>query len=86
LLVKGILHRDISFNNLLLSSNPDTNGVLIDFDMAKRMKDIIANQGTEGDSRTVCEFRLGLGCFVSYSIYRAPELSSQLRFFLNPKN
>ncbi|KAJ6571741.1 hypothetical protein B0H19DRAFT_1023206 [Mycena capillaripes] len=52
LLVKGILHRDISFNNLLLSSNPDANGVLIDFDMAKRMQDIIANQGTEGDSRT----------------------------------
>ncbi|KAJ7756462.1 hypothetical protein DFH07DRAFT_920118 [Mycena maculata] len=52
LLVKDILHRDISFNNLLLSSKRDEHGVLIDFDMAKKMQDLLASNGTEGDSRT----------------------------------
>ncbi|KAJ7181604.1 hypothetical protein C8R43DRAFT_911875 [Mycena crocata] len=51
LLSKGILHRDISFHNLLLSSVDDEYGVLIDFDMAKKMEDIISSH-TEGDSRT----------------------------------
>ncbi|KAJ7509679.1 hypothetical protein B0H11DRAFT_1702666 [Mycena galericulata] len=52
LLSKGILHRDISFTNLLLSSRETDFGVLIDFDMAKKMEDLLANVGTEGDSRT----------------------------------
>ncbi|KAJ7760715.1 hypothetical protein DFH07DRAFT_816496, partial [Mycena maculata] len=51
LLAKDILHRDISFNNLLLSKI-DEHGVLIDFDMAKKMQDLLASNGTEGDSRT----------------------------------
>ncbi|KAJ6466539.1 hypothetical protein C8R47DRAFT_1223971 [Mycena vitilis] len=46
---KDILHRDISFNNLLLASGEE-DGVLIDFDMAKRLAEIIYT--TKGDSRT----------------------------------
>ncbi|KAJ7845910.1 hypothetical protein B0H13DRAFT_1543445, partial [Mycena leptocephala] len=43
-LKKGILHRDLGFNNLLLDSD-SMSGVLIDFD-------ITVNQGTTGDFRT----------------------------------
>ncbi|KAJ6488110.1 hypothetical protein C8R47DRAFT_1196270 [Mycena vitilis] len=46
---KDILHRDISFNNLLLAYGEE-DGVLIDFDMAKRLAEIMSS--TEGDSRT----------------------------------
>ncbi|KAJ6577466.1 hypothetical protein B0H19DRAFT_932671 [Mycena capillaripes] len=49
-LQKDILNRDISFNNLLLASRESDSGVLIDFDMAKKMQAISAT--TEGDSRT----------------------------------
>ncbi|KAJ7183240.1 hypothetical protein C8R46DRAFT_1344120 [Mycena filopes] len=50
--VKGILHRDISFANLLLSPDEDASGVLIDWDLAKKMKELIAGHSVEGDSRT----------------------------------
>ncbi|KAJ6488111.1 hypothetical protein C8R47DRAFT_507525 [Mycena vitilis] len=46
---KDILHRDISFNNLLLAHGEE-DGVLIDFDMAKRLAKIM--DSTQGDSRT----------------------------------
>ncbi|KAJ7672156.1 hypothetical protein DFH06DRAFT_87156 [Mycena polygramma] len=49
LLQKDILHRDISFNNLLLAYGAE-DGVLIDFDMAKKLAEIMDN--TKGDSRT----------------------------------
>ncbi|KAJ7509697.1 hypothetical protein B0H11DRAFT_2270088 [Mycena galericulata] len=52
LLSKGILHRDISLDNLLLSPKENESGVLIDFDMAKKTQDILSNIGTVGDSRT----------------------------------
>ncbi|KAJ7690134.1 hypothetical protein B0H17DRAFT_596366 [Mycena rosella] len=51
LMLKRILHRDISFANLLLSSC-DTYGVLIDWDLAKHIEELITGQGTDGDSRT----------------------------------
>ncbi|KAJ7056683.1 hypothetical protein C8F01DRAFT_1154574 [Mycena amicta] len=41
LIDKGILHRDISFDNIRLSLYPGETAVLIDWDMAKRMKDLI---------------------------------------------
>ncbi|KAJ7163932.1 hypothetical protein C8R43DRAFT_1062329 [Mycena crocata] len=58
LLERDILHRDISFNNLLLSSSTNTNatGILIDFDMAKKMQQILASHVTTGDSRTGTRF------------------------------
>lgn len=55
LVEKGILHRDISFSNLLLSPYDLSAvcAVIIDWDLAKKMADLMAKQGTEGDSRTV---------------------------------
>ncbi|KAJ7056656.1 hypothetical protein C8F01DRAFT_357602 [Mycena amicta] len=41
LIDKDILHRDISFENIRLSPYPGETAVLIDWDMAKRMKDVI---------------------------------------------
>ncbi|KAJ7207117.1 hypothetical protein GGX14DRAFT_698273 [Mycena pura] len=55
LLEKKILHRDISINNLLLTPNGGTDagdGVLIDFDMAKKVKTDSVSIPTEGDTRT----------------------------------
>ncbi|KAJ6612660.1 hypothetical protein B0H10DRAFT_284102 [Mycena sp. CBHHK59/15] len=52
LFVHGILHRDISIGNFLLSPKEGEAGVVIDFDMAKNMQEIIAGNSTEGDSRT----------------------------------
>ncbi|KAJ7273162.1 hypothetical protein C8J57DRAFT_1063731, partial [Mycena rebaudengoi] len=54
LVEKGILHRDISFSNLLLSPYDLSAvcAVIIDWDLAKKMADLMAKQGTEGDSRT----------------------------------
>ncbi|KAJ7220134.1 hypothetical protein GGX14DRAFT_355215, partial [Mycena pura] len=55
LLELDTLHRDISFNNLLLSlTADDARGVIIDWDMAKRMSDLVREQGrgTDGDLRT----------------------------------
>ncbi|KAJ7746333.1 hypothetical protein B0H16DRAFT_1321287 [Mycena metata] len=49
---KGILHRDISLDNLLLSPYEDACGVVIDWDLARKMDDLIAGHATEGDSRT----------------------------------
>ncbi|KAJ7183206.1 hypothetical protein C8R46DRAFT_884433, partial [Mycena filopes] len=49
---KGILHRDISFSNLLLSPYPGSCGVVIDWDLAKRMEELTRGHITEGDSRT----------------------------------
>ncbi|KAJ7510460.1 hypothetical protein B0H11DRAFT_1846362 [Mycena galericulata] len=48
---RGILHRDISFGNLLLSPY-ESCGVVIDWDLAKKMDDLIAGHTTDGDSRT----------------------------------
>ncbi|KAJ7672154.1 hypothetical protein DFH06DRAFT_87101 [Mycena polygramma] len=48
-LEKKILHRDISFDNLLLASGVE-DGVLIDFDMAKTLAEIMDK--AKGDSRT----------------------------------
>ncbi|KAJ6466561.1 hypothetical protein C8R47DRAFT_1234828 [Mycena vitilis] len=48
-LAKKILHRDISFDNLLLASGVE-DGVLIDFDMAKTLAEIMDK--AKGDSRT----------------------------------
>ncbi|KAJ7671547.1 hypothetical protein DFH06DRAFT_1366598 [Mycena polygramma] len=48
-LEKKILHRDISFDNLLLASGME-DGVLIDFDMAKTLAEIMDK--AKGDSRT----------------------------------
>jgi hypothetical protein len=52
LLQQDILHRDISFANLLLSSYEES-GVLIDWDLAKEISELFKNANTEGDSRTV---------------------------------
>ncbi|KAJ6468338.1 hypothetical protein C8R45DRAFT_838023 [Mycena sanguinolenta] len=52
LMDKGILHRDISLNNLLLSPYDDSRGVIIDWDLAKKMDDLIDGKSTEDDSRT----------------------------------
>ncbi|KAJ7220119.1 hypothetical protein GGX14DRAFT_695198 [Mycena pura] len=55
LLELDTLHRDISFNNLLLSlTADDARGVIIDWDMAKRMTDLVREKGrgTDGDLRT----------------------------------
>ncbi|KAF7375254.1 hypothetical protein MSAN_00412100 [Mycena sanguinolenta] len=49
---KGILHRDISLNNLLLSPYEDSRGVIIDWDLAKKMDDLIDGKSTKDDSRT----------------------------------
>ncbi|KAJ7116487.1 hypothetical protein C8R44DRAFT_926644 [Mycena epipterygia] len=54
LLVKGIFHCHISFNNLVLSSNT---GMLLGFDAAERMNDIIANHGTALDLNSRAETR-----------------------------
>ncbi|KAK7044808.1 hypothetical protein R3P38DRAFT_2766380 [Favolaschia claudopus] len=63
---RGILHRDISFNNLLLSPYlEDGRGVLIDWDMAKK---IAAFFMTEHDSRT------GTRAFQSVKVLRASNL------------
>ncbi|KAJ7645373.1 hypothetical protein B0H17DRAFT_450013 [Mycena rosella] len=51
LVLKGILHRDISFTNLLLSFH-ETHGVVIDWDLAKEMEKVIQDQGIDDDSRT----------------------------------
>ncbi|KAJ7510464.1 hypothetical protein B0H11DRAFT_2269829 [Mycena galericulata] len=48
---RGILHRDISFGNLLLSPYKSC-GVVIDWDLAKKMELLIAGHATEHDSRT----------------------------------
>ncbi|KAJ7510469.1 hypothetical protein B0H11DRAFT_2269833 [Mycena galericulata] len=48
---RGILHRDISFGNLLLSPY-ESCGVVIDWDLAKKMEHLIAGHTTDGDSRT----------------------------------
>ncbi|CAK5264388.1 unnamed protein product [Mycena citricolor] len=50
LLMKKILHRDISGNNLLLSSiSEHGEGALIDLDMAKRIVDLLLSAKTSGD-------------------------------------
>ncbi|KAJ6468351.1 hypothetical protein C8R45DRAFT_467853 [Mycena sanguinolenta] len=49
---KGILHRDISLNNVLLSPYNDSCGVIIDWDLARKMADLIDGKSTEDDSRT----------------------------------
>ncbi|CAK5269302.1 unnamed protein product [Mycena citricolor] len=50
---KGILHRDISFTNLLLSGRPWAHSVIIDWDMAVYIKDMQCRVVTEEDARTV---------------------------------
>ena len=68
LLEKKILHRDISINNLLLTPNGGTDagdGVLIDFDMAKKVEADNVSIPTEGDTRTVCFTKIRL--LVSHS-------------------
>ncbi|KAJ6570073.1 hypothetical protein DFH09DRAFT_1313284 [Mycena vulgaris] len=56
LMHRMILHRDISFNNLLLShhtaSSHDPAGVVIDWDLAKKVEPNLESDGTDGDSRT----------------------------------
>ncbi|KAK7044798.1 hypothetical protein R3P38DRAFT_2508887 [Favolaschia claudopus] len=52
-LERGILHRDISFNNLLLSAKLEHGaGVIIDWDMARRLIDLLSGTSTTGDART----------------------------------
>ncbi|KAJ7750412.1 hypothetical protein DFH07DRAFT_827647 [Mycena maculata] len=66
---KQILHRDISLGNLLLSPFDFEEAVLIDWDLAKRMRELIAGQATEGDSRT------GTRAFQSVKVlYGSPDL------------
>ncbi|KAJ7750448.1 hypothetical protein DFH07DRAFT_548047 [Mycena maculata] len=66
---KQILHRDISLGNLLLSPFDFEEGVIIDWDLAKRMGELIAGQATEGDSRT------GTRVFQSVKVlYGSPDL------------
>ncbi|KAJ7116502.1 hypothetical protein C8R44DRAFT_854892 [Mycena epipterygia] len=67
-LKKEILHRDISFSNLLLSPHEKFHGVVIDWDLAKTMPDIIASQSTEGDSRT------GTRAYQSVKVLRGSSL------------
>ncbi|KAJ7220158.1 hypothetical protein GGX14DRAFT_515551, partial [Mycena pura] len=55
LLKVDTLHRDLSFNNLLLTlPADDACGVIIDWDMATGMTDLVREQGrgTDGDLRT----------------------------------
>ncbi|KAJ6630937.1 hypothetical protein B0H10DRAFT_2320776 [Mycena sp. CBHHK59/15] len=51
LIDRGILHRDISIDNLVLSLIPDECVVIIDFDMAKKMADLQEGK-VSGASRT----------------------------------
>ncbi|KAJ7075161.1 hypothetical protein B0H15DRAFT_956728 [Mycena belliarum] len=52
LLEQDILHRDISFSNIRLSPYEPEKGVVIDWDLAKEMKTLLAGTVTEDDSRT----------------------------------
>ncbi|CAK5269300.1 unnamed protein product [Mycena citricolor] len=52
LIEKGILHRDISLTNLLLSGRPGAQAVIIDWDLAVYIKDMQGRVVTEEDART----------------------------------
>ncbi|KAK6981063.1 hypothetical protein R3P38DRAFT_3234818 [Favolaschia claudopus] len=68
LLERGILHRDISFNNLLLSElSEDGEGVIIDWDLAIELIKILGGS-TKGDSRT------GTRAFQSIKVLKASPL------------
>ncbi|KAI0047382.1 hypothetical protein FA95DRAFT_1606078 [Auriscalpium vulgare] len=54
LLVKGILHRDVSLFNIMFDKHARDGvlGRLIDFDLAKKFKDLFDKNATGGDLRT----------------------------------
>ncbi|KAJ6611508.1 hypothetical protein B0H10DRAFT_2437479 [Mycena sp. CBHHK59/15] len=69
LIDRGILHHDISIDNLVLSLIPDECVVIIDFDMAKKMADLQEGK-VSGVSRT------GIRAFQSMKVLH--EFSSKL--------
>ncbi|KAF7307097.1 hypothetical protein MIND_00503000 [Mycena indigotica] len=68
LLEKGILHRDISFANVRLSPYPGETAVIIDWDMAKRMSQLVTVLTDESGQREARKDRTGTRAYQSFKL------------------
>ena len=88
LLKRGILHRDISANNILMGSSFNAvfpnRGILIDLDMAIRLEDMNGSAREVHVSLIMKVSRLALTLFPSYEQGTRPYLSLSMLKRLNP--